>query len=308
MNGGNNVDGILLIDKPPDFTSFDVVAKMRGMLQTRKIGHGGTLDPMATGVLPLFAGRATKACDMLPIQDKRYTATFCLGKETDTQDITGQIMQEKPVTAGRMQVELVLGKMIGMQEQLPPMYSAVKVGGQRLYDLARKGVEVERKTRSIEIYSIGLLNADEKNHSYTIDVACSKGTYIRTLCHDVGQILGCGGVLTQLRRTEACGYKERHCLTIDEAQKLASEGSLTERLLPVESGFQTLDRLNLDPDQARLFSNGVRLSLKRMGLQELAENQEYTVFGPDGSFLAVAFADREKDSLIMKKWFGKSRI
>ena len=192
------LEGILCVDKPQDWTSFDGGAKMRGIADCHKIGHGGTLDPMATGVLPLFFGRSAKAMELMPVQDKRYTASIRFGVTTDTQDCTGNILStsEKPVT--KKALEAALAPLRGTIDQLPPMYSAVWVDGQRLYKLARAGKEVERPTRQVTIHRLDLLEFDPENRTCVIDVACSKGTYIRTLCHDIGEALGCGGMLTAL--------------------------------------------------------------------------------------------------------------
>jgi tRNA pseudouridine55 synthase len=296
------VNGILCIDKPAGFTSFDVVAKLRGMLKTKKIGHGGTLDPMATGVLPVFLGRATKACDILPITDKRYLAGLRLGMTTNTQDLTGTPLTQSAVTATAAAVEAVLRDFTGQQQQLPPMYSAVRVGGRRLYDLARQGVEVERQPRSITIHHIRILEITE-NGEYLLDVACSKGTYIRTLCHDVGQRLGCGGVLSSLRRIEACGFSIDNCLTLAELQQLADRGEVEGRLLPTDQAFAIYAKLRLDDRQARLFSNGVQLSLKRMGYT--GQDAILRLYNPHGEFLALAKTDRDADALVSLKWFGE---
>ena len=301
------MNGILCIDKPVDFTSFDVVAKMRGILQTRKIGHSGTLDPMATGVLPLFIGRATKACDMLPDQTKRYTATFTLGLVTDTQDSTGTVLQQRPVTVERPEVAATLAEFVGPQKQLPPMYSAVRVNGQRLYDLARQGVEIDREARDITVFSADLLPQEsEIPHTYTVDIDCSKGTYIRTICHDLGQRLGCGAVMTGLRRTRACGYHLADCMTLEQAQEYANAGDWADKILPVETAFATYEPLHLDEVQTRLFTNGVQLSLLRMGFvpAEHKDGELFTIFGAMGDFLGLAAADVAADALIGRKWFG----
>ena len=297
------MNGILCIDKPADFTSFDVVAKMRGMLKTRKIGHSGTLDPMATGVLPLFLGKATKACDMLPVQDKRYTAEFRLGMVTDTQDITGDIIKTQAVNVQPVQVEEMLKAFAGKQKQIPPMYSAVRVNGQRLYDLARQGVEVEREARDIDIYSIGLLDCDTANNTYTIDVECSKGTYIRTLCHDLGQQLGCGAVLTNLRRTMACGFDISSCMTLAQAQEYVDNGTIENYILPVESVFASLEKLYLDEVQSKMFACGLKLSLEKLGITD-KDKKELAIYNSDREFMAVAYTEPELDNLISKKWFG----
>lgn len=285
------MEGILCIDKPDAHTSFDVVARMRGIARTKKIGHGGTLDPMATGVLPLFFGRAAKACDMLPDQDKRYTATFRLGLTTDTQDMTGTVLTQRPVAVSRREVEQVLARFRGPQQQVPPMYSAVKVGGQRLYDLARQGREIERPARDITVYSLELLHADEAEHSYTVDIHCSKGTYVRAICHDVGEALGCGAVLTALRRTEACGFTLAQCITLERATELQAENRLAERLLPVETAFASLPRLTMTAVQARHFRNGVPLSPGQFGGQT-AEGT-VAVYREDGVFHGVAAPDED---------------
>lgn len=289
------MNGILCIDKPPGHTSFDVVARMRGIAKTRKIGHGGTLDPMATGVLPLFFGRATKACNLLPNQDKRYTAAFRLGTVTDTQDITGTELERHPVDAGRTEVEAALRRFTGKQKQVPPMYSAVQVDGKRLYDLARQGIEVERPAREITVYGIRLLDCDELAKEYTIDVSCSKGSYIRTLCHDIGRELGCGAVLTALRRTEACGFSIGQCIPIEEARRLADSGALESALLPVESAFGSLPRLDLGEAQARRFCNGVRLDL--VGLS-VPVGKVCAVYNAGGEFLGLAEPSQGKLKLV----------
>jgi len=296
------MDGILCIDKPEGFTSHDVVAKCRGILGTRKIGHGGTLDPIATGVLPLFIGNATKACDILPVQDKRYTASFELGIVTNTQDITGQVLSRSAVNIGRPQMEETINSFIGRHEQLPPMYSAIRVDGRRLYDLARQGVEIEREPRPVNFHSIKLMSWDESTHRGEIDVHCSRGTYIRTLCHDIGQALGCGAAMTALRRTESCGFMLKDCITLDEVQGLKDNGMIEGRLLPVQNVFIGYPRLDLDKRQTKMFSDGLKLSLKRLGLLETQD--DLAVYGADGGFLGIAEPRWETDDLVMTKWFG----
>lgn len=194
--------GILIIDKPAGWTSMDVCAKVRGIFHEKRVGHGGTLDPMATGVLPVFVGQATRGVEFAENGQKEYVAGLRLGQVTDTQDVTGTTLETRPVTADRAALESLLPRFLGEQDQIPPMYSAVKVGGQKLYDLARKGQVVERKPRRITIYELELL-AQESATDYLLRCRCSKGTYIRTLCHDIGRQLGCGGTLYALRRTMA---------------------------------------------------------------------------------------------------------
>lgn len=296
-----DLSGILLIDKPEGFTSFDVVAKIRGIARTRKVGHGGTLDPMATGVLPLFLGAATKACDILPDQTKAYEAWFRLGQTTDTQDSTGRVLSEDPVHCSIAQVEEALSRFRGSFLQLPPMYSAIWVKGRRLYDLAREGVEIERPPRQVTVYELRLLQAREEEHLYKIYVCCSKGTYIRTICHDVGQALGCGAVLTGLRRVVSSGYRVEDAITIEQAQQLADEGILEQKILPVETAFALYDQIVLNAKNTRLVQNGVRLSAQKAGCA--GKEGVFCVFGPDRQFLGLGY--QEQGVLRMKKLFAR---
>lgn len=293
--------GILLVDKPAGFTSFDVVAKLRGMLQERRVGHAGTLDPMATGVLPLFFGRATKACDLLPCSDKRYTAVLRLGLVTDTQDITGTVLEQHPVLARTADVERALLSFQGVLSQLPPMYSAIQVNGRRLYDIAREGKTVERPSREIAVYAAHLLAADEEKHEYTVDFACSKGTYVRTLCHDIGAMLGCGAALAQLRRTEASGWGLAGCHTLAQLQAAADEKRVDALLLPLQTAFEALPRVTLDEKRTRLFCNGVPLEIGRNHLPRI--QGRYTVYARSGAFLGVAHNDDEAGELKLDQLF-----
>ena len=213
--------GIICIDKPAGFTSFDVIAKMRGILRTKKLGHSGTLDPMATGVLPVFAGSATKAVDMLSDHDKTYSAGFRLGYRSDTQDITGDMIPSGQMIPDTEAVCRATASFVGDIMQIPPMYSAVSVNGKRLYQLAREGREIEREARPVTVYSSELTSYDFASGEGTIDVCCSKGTYIRTLINDIGESLGCGGVLSSLRRIKACGFDITECVTLDKLQDMA---------------------------------------------------------------------------------------
>ena len=293
------LSGILLIDKPEGFTSFDVVAKVRGIARTRKVGHGGTLDPMATGVLPLFLGAATKACDILPDQTKAYEAWFRLGQTTDTQDCTGKVLSEREVSCTAAQVEEALSRFRGDFLQTPPMYSAIWVQGRRLYDLAREGVEVERQSRPVTVHELRLLEAREENHLYKIYVSCSKGTYVRTICHDVGQTLGCGAVMTGLRRVISSGYRVEDAITIEQAQQMADADILREKVLPVETAFTAYEKIRLTAKNARLFQNGVRLSSSRVGCAGI--KGDFCVFGPDGQFLGLGC--EEQGELRIRKLF-----
>ncbi|MDE6980981.1 MAG: tRNA pseudouridine(55) synthase TruB, partial [Lachnospiraceae bacterium] len=213
------MDGIINIYKEPGFTSFDVVAKLRGILKQKKIGHTGTLDPQAVGVLPVCIGKATKVCEYLTEHDKVYEALLHLGMETDTQDIWGNVLGEQEVSLGEEDIRGIIEKFVGDMQQIPPMYSAIKVNGQRLYDLARRGIEVERKPRDITIFSIDILEIHLPR--VKMRVHCSKGTYIRTLCHDIGMAAGCGGCMEQLVRTKTGTFSLESALAIGEVEKIA---------------------------------------------------------------------------------------
>ena len=291
-------NGIIPVNKPMGFTSFDVVAKCRGILKTKKIGHAGTLDPMATGVLPIFVGTATKACDILPDNDKAYVADFKLGIKTDTEDITGKVVKEADVSfVKREDIENIVPKFMGETEQVPPMYSAVSVGGKRLYELARKGIEVEREPRKITIYKLSLQSFDEEEKTGRLYIKCSKGTYIRTLISDIAESIGAIGTMTALQRVEASGFVAEECITLDE---LSEMGNPYEKMVSIEKVFSYLPRIEIRGAQERMYRNGIRLSLKK--LQFKKGESEYAVFG-ENEFLGLATADYENDELIIKKNF-----
>lgn len=297
------MNGILCMNKPQDFTSFDVIGKLRGILHMKRLGHTGTLDPMATGVLPILVGTATKACDILPNQDKTYQATVVFGKATDTLDIWGKPLQDYPeqhVTEAALRA--ILPEFLGDITQLPPMYSAVSVNGKRLYELARKGETVERPTRTVHIDAITLDAFDETQQTATLTVSCGKGTYIRTLLSDMGQRLGGDAVMTALTRTAACGYPLQNCLTFEQVAAAMADGTLEEHLLPTDSLFSSYPKLRLNAAQERMFCNGVKLDLNR--LRDLQPDQDiYTVYGATGTFLGTALADRTQQELRIGKRF-----
>ncbi len=297
------MNGILCMNKPQDFTSFDVIGKLRGILHMKRLGHTGTLDPMATGVLPILVGTATKACDILPNQDKTYQATVVFGKATDTLDIWGKPLQNYPeqhVTEAALRA--ILPEFLGDITQLPPMYSAVSVNGKRLYELARKGETVERPTRTVHIDAITLDAFDETQQTATLTVSCGKGTYIRTLLSDIGQRLGGDAVMTALTRTAACGYPLQDCLTFEQVAAAMADGTLEEHLLPTDSLFSSYPKLRLNAAQERMFCNGVKLDLNR--LRNLQPDQDiYTVYGATGTFLGTALADRTQQKLRIGKRF-----
>lgn len=277
------MQGILIVDKPMDWTSFDVVAKLRGVLGTRKLGHSGTLDPMATGVLPVFCGGASKAVDLQLDHDKTYRAVLRLGARTDTGDITGTVLETAPVTAGEAELLAVLPQFIGKQMQVPPMYSAVKINGQPLYKLAREGVTVERKARPIEIYSIEY-GGNCAEHEYVLTVRCSKGTYIRTLLEDIAEAMGQKGTMSALRRTAAGVYTEASAHTLEEILAAKQQGMdvLEALMLPVESVFEPLPLLVVPPKAEQHLYNGCPTS------HYPAADGRYRVRSQSGQFLGLA--------------------
>lgn len=277
------MQGVLIVDKPSGWTSFDVIAKMRGVLGTRKLGHSGTLDPMATGVLPVFCGAASKAVDLQLDHNKTYRAVLRLGLRTDTGDITGTVLESRAPSAGEAELLAALPRFVGRQMQTPPMYSAVKQNGQPLYKLARQGIEVERAARPIEIYGIdygGMAGPDE----YILTVKCSKGTYIRTLLEDIAAAIGQPGTMSALRRTAAGVYDESSAHTIEEilSAKQQGEAALAALLLPVESVFAPLPLLVAEPRAEQHLINGCPTS------RYPAADGRYRVRNSAGQFLGLA--------------------
>ena len=272
-------NGILIIDKPAGWTSMDVCAKVRGIFHEKRVGHGGTLDPMATGVLPVFVGQATRGVEFAESGEKEYVAGLRLGLVTDTQDTTGTTLETRPVAADRAAVEEVLPRFLGEQEQIPPMYSAIKIGGQKLYELARKGQEVAREPRRITIYELELV-AQGSDTDYLLRCRCSKGTYIRTLCHDIGQALGCGGTMCSLRRTMAAGFTLGQTVTLEEVQ---SQGEAL--LLPTDSLFAEHPVLRLTSGKAeKRVRCGNPITLPGMA------DGVYRLYSQEGQFLCLSRA------------------
>ena len=280
--------GIICINKPQGITSFGVCAKVRGITGEKKCGHTGTLDPMAQGVLPVMLGGATKFLDFLPESDKEYRASFILGKTTDTLDITGRVTAEYEVSAGRAEVEAALCDFRGKIKQLPPMYSAISVNGERLYDLARRGIEVERSEREVEIKRLELIS--EANGEYTIEVLCTKGTYIRTLIDDIGRKLGCGAVMTALTRTAAMGFTLESCVTLEELQDKKDKNiCFTDILLPVDKALGAYGKIAVTAPQGTRFKNGGSLDLGRLKAR-IAQNDICRVYSGE-EFLGLGQAD-----------------
>ena len=284
------MNGIVIIDKPQEWTSNDVVSRLRRVFNTRRIGHGGTLDPMATGVLPVFVGRATRGVEFFEHAEKVYETTVRFGLTTDTEDITGKTITECEVSLTESDLIDVLPKFRGDILQVPPMYSAIKVGGQKLYDLARKGREVERQPRSITIHELDLLEFSGKEAR--LRVRCSKGTYIRTLCKDIGEALGCGACMAALRRVEAGEYTLEGSVPLRQLLDISEAGEDVEHFLrPVDSMFASHEKLSLNEKQARLVKNGNAFTAS-------CANGTYRVYAPDGEFLALCKAENGKVSTI----------
>ena len=279
------MNGILLIDKQPDWTSNDVVAKLKGILHQRRIGHSGTLDPMATGLLVVFVGRATRAVAFAEGHDKRYLAGLRLGITTDTQDITGAVLEEKNVSVSMEELDQALALFRGEIQQVPPMYSAIKHQGRRLYDIARKGGQVERAPRTITIHDLRLIG--QQNGDWLLDVSCSKGTYVRTLCHDLGQTLGCGGCMSSLRRVQAGQFSVDQAVTLEQVQIMADEGRAEELLLPVDSLFDQYPACFVDAAQEKKIRCGNQME------SGLAVGM-YRVYNQGGDFLMLGRAEDGK--------------
>jgi len=279
------MNGILIIDKPKDWTSHDVIAKLRGALKQKRIGHGGTLDPMATGVLPVFVGRATRAAEFCENAEKEYIAGLKLGIVTDTQDITGNILQENKVNVTAEELTTVLRQFKGKQKQIPPMYSAIKKDGKKLYNLARKGIEVEREPREIYVRGTVLLTTCHKNRPsdiFELRIICSKGTYIRTLCHDIGAALGCGGTLASLRRTRAGVFDIGSSFPLDDVIAMCLSDSVNSIIKPVDSIFSVYPSLSLSLSEVGKAKNGAACNAP-----ENTANGKYRVYAPDGEFLLL---------------------
>ena len=275
-------NGIIIIDKPRDWTSMDVCAKLRGIFREKRVGHAGTLDPMATGVLPVFIGRATRAVEFASESEKEYLAEIKLGVVTNTQDTTGEILEKRPVSVTREELEGALAHFRGNILQIPPMYSAIKRDGKKLYELARAGKEVERPPRPVTIHA---LEAGEQTgpDTYTLRVRCSKGTYVRTLCHDIGQALGCGGTMFSLRRTMAAGFALAQSHPLTEVLEHPDPASL---LIPVDAYFSGRPELRLRPEAEKKVRNGVSFPLPG------TEDGEYRVYGATGEFLSLSRVER----------------
>ena len=277
-------NGIIVIDKPDGWTSMDVCAKLRGILREKRVGHAGTLDPMATGVLPVFIGRATRAVEFADKGDKEYVAGLKLGLVTNTQDTSGQVLERHPVSVTAERLETVLAQFRGDILQIPPMYSAIKINGKKLYELARKGREVERPARPVTVHAL-TVEGQTAPDEFTLRVRCSKGTYVRTLCHDVGAALGCGGCMSSLRRTMAAGFTLEQAVTLEQIRAAADPAAL---LLGTDSLFAHLPELTLTEEPERKLRNGMTLVMPSVA------PGEYRVYGQSGEFLALCRSEGGK--------------
>lgn len=288
--------GMINVYKEKGFTSHDVVAKLRGICKQKKIGHTGTLDPDAVGVLPVCLGSATKLCDMLTEKEKEYIAEFKLGYVTDTQDISGKILEESVVEVAVEKVREAVYSFIGDYDQIPPMYSALKVNGKKLYELAREGKEVERKSRPVRILQIEIL--EERMPEFCIRVRCSKGTYIRTLCHDIGQMLGCGAVMTSLKRTQSGNFKIEEAYSLAEIQSRADAGQLSEIVIPVEKMFLQLPKVMANVNAQKALDNGNQLKRDEYTAEkEFAGDEQVRLYNTEGKFHGVYRYDKKRKIL-----------
>ena len=289
--------GVLIINKPQGPTSHDIVNKIRRLYSTKKVGHTGTLDPMATGVLVVLIGRAAKACEYSLSDRKKYTATLRLGIETDTEDTTGNVLKEYPVNVSEKDVKEALSSFRGKIRQVPPMYSALKVGGKKLCDIAREGGTVEREAREIEVYSISAEHIEESD--FRLEVECSAGTYIRTLCADIGKALGCGGAMASLERSAACGFPITEAHTVEEVEELTIESRLA-LLRPVEEIFNELESVTLPVFYEKLFRSGCEIYLKKAKLPEYPAGTRLRVLDSTGGFFALGEVREYENGLAVK--------
>lgn len=300
------INGILNVYKEKGYTSHDVVARLRGILHQKKIGHTGTLDPDAVGVLPVCLGRATKVCDLLTDKEKEYEAVLLLGRSTDTQDTTGAVLTERQVDADEERVREAVASFVGVYEQIPPMYSALKVNGKKLCDLARAGIEVERKPRRVEIFSIQILEMALPR--VTMRVHCSKGTYIRTLCHDIGEKLGCGGCMESLMRTRVAEFQVKDALTLDQVEALHKTGQLQKQILPVDQIFYNLKKAVVPEKYEKLLYNGNRLQARWFCREEqFASKERIRVYDEKNQFIGIYRYDEEKKDVKPVKLFFETK-
>ncbi|MBR6382716.1 MAG: tRNA pseudouridine(55) synthase TruB [Lachnospiraceae bacterium] len=287
-------NGLINVYKEPGFTSLDAVAVLRGILKQKKIGHTGTLDPAAEGVLMVCLGNATKLCSFLEDKDKEYECKMLLGTTTDTEDTTGKVLSEKSVDCTDEEIIKAINSFVGDIKQVPPMYSALKKDGKKLYELARAGIEIEREARDIKIYAIEIKEIAVPYVTFT--VKCSKGTYIRSLCRDIGEKLGCGGCMEHLKRTAVSFFEEKDSLRLSRIEELAKAGKIDDFILKTEEVFKDLDSLYVLPESKRIIDNGNPLLIDNVKelAAELTDGKKYKVYNAEGDFCAVYAFDKEK--------------
>lgn len=290
------MDGVIVINKPTGQTSHNLVGFTRRLLNIKKVGHTGTLDPDASGVLPVCIGKGTKAADMLTASDKAYRAQFILGMTTDTLDASGEVLTEQPVLVSKEQIEKTINEFIGEIEQIPPMFSAIKKDGKKLYELARQGVTIEREKRKVTIFDIKILEIDMENFAVTIDVSCSKGTYIRTLCEDIGMALGCGAYMNTLVRTKSADFALSESYTPEELLEMKKNGTIDKAIIPVDKLFSQYEAIVLDNFLSAKAKNGVPVRKKG-----LAEGKLYRIYDSNKEFLCIS--EYKDNALYLKKAF-----
>ncbi|MGN0395344.1 MAG: tRNA pseudouridine(55) synthase TruB [Coprococcus sp.] len=295
------IDGFINVYKEQGYTSFDVVAKLRGILKQKKIGHTGTLDPMAEGVLLVCLGNATKMCDLLTEKDKSYTCVMLLGKTTDTEDITGTVLSENSSIPDEDTVKETILSYIGEYQQVPPMYSAIKVNGKKLYELARQGIEIERQARSVIIHSIEIEEIELPRVRFK--VRCSKGTYIRSLCRDIGESLHCGAVMEQLIRTEVKDFRIEDSIRLADIESARDDGSLMKYVLSTDMLMKELPALHIKMSAMRLLLNGNKLRACDFEENKVIYDKNVKVYDAYGKFTALYTYDRDRNQYVPFKMF-----
>lgn len=291
------MNGIIIIDKPCGKTSHDMVGFIRRLTGIKKVGHTGTLDPQATGVLPVCIGNATKACELLTCENKAYRAELALGMTTDTLDAEGEILTDQPVLCDEDTIKNTIMSFVGEIEQIPPMFSAIKKDGKKLYELARQGISIEREKRKITIHSIKINDIDMEKETVSFDVECSKGTYIRTLCDDIGMKLGCGGYMNKLTRIKSGRFSLDDAYTTEQLEKIFKENKFSDILIPVDKVFDRYPKIVVNERQKNFLINGVRVRFKG-----LSEGQTYRVYDENGEFLSLSECVEERLTLVKAFW------
>ncbi len=303
------MQGILIVDKPRGMTSHDVVSFVRRALKMRQVGHTGTLDPDAEGVLPVLIGKATKLSDLLSADEKSYTARVKLGVVTDTYDCTGKVLKTCPVDVTEETIKKAADSFLGRQMQVPPMYSAVKMDGKKLYQLARQGLEVERPAREVTIFGLQCFDFDRATHQFSMKIDCSKGTYIRSLCHDLGQKLGCGAAMAELIRTRSGIYTQQQSYSLETILTSAEANCVERLLISVDEALSAYPAVKLHPENAQKIRNGLRLRTNQLGMDDAKEG-EYFRFYDEKDLLCLASVICDESGArvckIEKTFFGSS--